>query len=153
MVLCVWGVNMKRMLTVFCLFLICLTVFLCCQNAGKSNNAVIDIGKSTKFSNKEIQSAADCVKNKFRDFKGCKLTKLWYDEKSSEKQVEGYISNGKGSKNGAKSENVIVLLSDFNVDSSGGDGGFNPNSTYNDWCWILIRDSKTGDWKVDDWGY
>jgi hypothetical protein len=46
-----------------------------------------------------------------------------------------------------------VLLSDFNVDSSGGDGSLNPNSTYGGWNWILIRDSKTGNWRVDDWGY
>lgn len=39
----------------------------------------------------------------------------------------------------------------FYVDSSGGDRDFNTNSTYSNWNWILIRDSKTGNWKVDDW--
>lgn len=141
---------MKRLLSIFCLFLICLTLSSCTQSAGKSDNTVIDTGKSSKFSNKEIQSAANCVTNKFKDFKGCKLTKLWYDEKSSNQQIEGYISNGKGSINGVKAENVIVLSSNFDVDSRGGDGSLNPNSTYKNWNWILIRDSKEGNWKVDD---
>ncbi|NRT63569.1 hypothetical protein B0P06_000187 [Clostridium saccharoperbutylacetonicum] len=55
--------------------------------------------------------------------------------------------------NGVKTENVIVLLSNFDVDSSGGDGSLNPNSTYDNYNWILIRDSKTDSWKVDDRGY
>ncbi|AGF55703.1 hypothetical protein Cspa_c19350 [Clostridium saccharoperbutylacetonicum N1-4(HMT)] len=63
------------------------------------------------------------------------------------------MKNGRGSVNGVKTENVIVLLSNFDVDSSGGDGSLNPNSTYDNYNWILIRDSKTDSWKVDDRGY
>lgn len=39
------------------------------------------------------------------------------------------------------------------VNDTGADDGFNPDSTYTDWNWILIRDRKTGNWKVDDGGY
>lgn len=145
--------NMKRLLSILCVVLICLTLSSCYQSSGKADNVVISDGKSTKFSKEEIQSAVNCVVKKFKDFKGCELTKLWYDEKKSNQYVEGYISNGKGSKNGVKAENVIVLLSDFTVDSKGGDGSLNPNSAYKYWNWILIRNSKTGDWKADDWGY
>lgn len=149
--------NKKKMIIpliiILTMVLICLTLFLWNQNYGKTNNAVITIGKSTKFSKEEIQSAENCVIKKFKDFKGCELTRLWYDEKRSNSFAEGYISDGKGSVIGVKTENVIVLLSDFNVDSKGGGGGFNPNSTYNYWNWILIRNSKTGNWKVEDWGY
>jgi hypothetical protein len=45
------------------------------------------------------------------------------------------------------------LFSDFYVDSSGGDGSFNPDYTYTDWNWILIRNSENDKWKVYDWGY
>ena len=45
---------------------------------------------------------------------------------------------------------MIVLLSNFDVDSSGADEGFNPSSTYSFWNWILIRNSKTVNWKVHD---
>jgi hypothetical protein len=63
------------------------------------------------------------------------------------------MNYGRGSSNGVESENVIVLFSDFSVDASGGDGSFNPNETYTNWSWILIRDRPNGNWRVDDWGY
>lgn len=46
----------------------------------------------------------------------------------------------------------MVLLSSFDVDSSGGDGSLNPNSTYDNWMWILVR-TKDGQWKHVDHGY
>ena len=49
-------------------------------------------------------------------------------------------------------DEVIVLLSSFDVDSSGGDGSLNPNSTYNNWNWILVR-TKGGKWQHIDHGY
>ncbi|WP_010248775.1 DUF4829 domain-containing protein [Acetivibrio cellulolyticus] len=124
-----------------------------CKQAGKTNNVSISVEKSTKFSEEEINNAINCVKEKFKDFEGCKLTKLWYDDDTSNSFIDGYLKNGRGSVNGAKAENVIVLLSNFDVDSSGGDGSLNPNSTYTGWNWILIRKSTSDNWKVDDWGY
>ena len=141
-----------RIITLLCIILV-IAFFVAFKQAGKTNNVAVNIEKSDKFSENEINNAVNCVKKKFKDFRGCNLTKLWYDEKKSNNFIEGYLSNGKGSVNGVKVENVIVLLSNINVNSSGGIGGFNPNSTYSDWNWILIRDSKTGNWKVDDWGY
>lgn len=117
-------------------------------------NANFTIVPSDKFSEAEIRDAMYCVMDKFEDaFKGCELTKLWYDEEKSNSQIESYMSGGHGSFNGVSKDNVIVLLSEFDVDSSGGDGSLNPNSTYNNWMWILIRDSSKGEWQVDDWGY
>lgn len=49
-------------------------------------------------------------------------------------------------------DEVMVLLSSFDVDSSGGDGSLNPNSTYDKWMWILVR-TKDGQWKYVDHGY
>lgn len=139
---------------IYIVFLILLTSSLAaCKQAGKANNVSVNIEKSSKFSEEEINNAISCVKKKFKDFKGCTLTDLWYDEEKSNNFIKGYLSGGRGSVNGVKGENVIVLLSNFDVDSSGGDGSFNPNSTYSNWNWILIRDSKTGNWRVDDWGY
>lgn len=143
---------MKKLLVLICLLIVMLSLSSC-KAAGKTDGASVNLGKSSKFSEKEIKAAAKCVEKKFKDFSGCALTKLWYDEKKSNEFTKGYLSNGKGLVNGVKAENVIVLLSDFNVGSSGADYGFNPNSTYSNWNWILIRDSKTGDWRADDWGY
>ncbi|KGR76283.1 hypothetical protein CD33_06985 [Ureibacillus sinduriensis BLB-1 = JCM 15800] len=60
---------------------------------------------------------------------------------------------GKGSGKNIDPGNVIGLVSNFDVDSSGGDGSLEPNSTYTEWNWILIRDGKPNKWRVDDWGY
>lgn len=143
---------LKKMIFILCMIL---TVFslTACKQAGKTDAVALIIGESNKFSEEQINDAVNCVKEKFKDFEGCNLTKLLYDEEKSDNFIEGYLKNGKGSVNGVKAEDVIVLLSDFDVDSSGGDGSLNPNSTYRDWNWILFRDIQTGNWKVDDWGY
>jgi hypothetical protein len=113
---------------------------------GKTATAEVSIGKSNQFSEEEIKDAMSCVKKRFKVFYGCTLTKLWYDEEKSSSYAEGFLTND------VEADNVIVLFSDFDVGSSC-DEGLTPNSTYTDWSWILIRDSKTGDWRVDNWGY
>lgn len=143
---------MKKVISSLCLILVMFSL-AACKQVGKTNNTMVSIGKSIKFSEKEMNNAINCVKKKFKDFKGCNLTKLWYDEEKSNNFIEGYMKNGKGSVNGVKAENVIVLLSNFDVDASGGDGSLNPNSAYSNWNWILIRDSETSNWRIDDWGY
>lgn len=143
---------MKKMVACICIVLVGFSL-VACRYAGKTKNAVVSIGASTKFSEEEINAAIDAVKEKFKDFQGCKLNKLWYDEEKSNKFTDGYLKYGKGSVKEVKDENVIVLLSEFRVNSSGGDGGFEPNSIQSDWNWVLVRDSKTGNWRVDDWGY
>lgn len=143
---------MKKILA-FIFFMLIMFSLIALKQVGKTDSVSVNIEKSNKFSEVEINNAISCVKNKFKGFKGCTLKDLWYDEEKSNEFIKGYLSNGRGSVNGVKSENVIVLLSNFDVDSSGGDGSLNPNSTYSNWNWILIRDSKTGKWRVDDWGY
>jgi hypothetical protein len=108
---------------------------------------------SDQFSEREIRDAMEIVIAKFRGFKGCEMMKLWYDEEKSNRQIESYMTGGRGAGSGISKDNVIVIYSDFSVDSSGGDGSLNPNSTYTDWCWILVRESREGAWRVDDFGY
>jgi hypothetical protein len=143
---------MKKIIYLLCVILVAFSL-VACKQVGKTNNAVVSIGKSDKFSVKEINDAVNCVNERFKNFEGCNLTKLWYDDEKSNSFIKGYMKGGRGSVNGVKAENVIVLLSNFDVGSSDGDGTLNLNSTYSDWMWILIRDSKTGNWKVDDMGY
>lgn len=102
--------------------------------------------QSETYTDKEIESAIEVAKDYFKkEFKGCTLTEISYagDEKSTDyvewaERVEG--------------DEVIVLTSSFDVDSSGGDGSLNPNSTYSGWMWILAR-SNGGEWKHVDHGY
>jgi hypothetical protein len=143
-----------RILLMLCLILAVFFIVSYSQG-GKTSNVAVSIEESDKFTHKEIIEAINVVKRKFREvgFDGCEMTKLWYSEKESNNIIEGYLNSGGGSKNAIKAENVIVLLSNFDVNSSGANKGFNPNSTYTDWNWILVRDSKTDKWRVKDLGY
>ncbi|MEG1256221.1 DUF4829 domain-containing protein [Clostridium sp.] len=128
--------------------------FANCKPGGKIDNVVVNIGESSKFTEEEINKAVDCVKKSFESgYTGCTLIKTWYDEEKSNSAIEGYLQNGRGSINGVNPENVIVLFSNFDVDSSGGDGSLNPNSTYTDYNWVLIRGSQRGKWRIDDRGF
>ncbi len=101
---------------------------------------------STLYTDGEIDAAMAVTKRYFRQhFDGCTLTELTYagDEKSRD-YAEWAERHG--------AEEVIVLLSSFDVDGSGGDGSLNPDSTYTRWMWILVRDVG-GKWRHADHGY
>ncbi len=139
---------MKKIISSICLTLMLFSIVAC--NQDKINNASVVIGESNKFNEKEVKSAIKCAKEEFLTYKGCTLKKIWYDEVTSNTYIE--TSSGHNSLNGVKAENIIVLLSDFDVDSSGAAEGFEPNSTTSAWSWTLIRDSKSGKWRVVDRG-
>ncbi|OIJ20726.1 DUF4829 domain-containing protein [Anaerobacillus alkalidiazotrophicus] len=148
---------MKKTIFSLCLIIVFGSIVFYNQ-FGKTNNVQVSIEESIKFSEEEINEAVVAVKKKIKDFKGCKLTDLWYSENKSNEFIDGYLKYGKGSSNGITEENVIVLLSNFEVNSRGGDGSLEPNSIYSDWNWILVRDNnsdnwRVDNWRVDDWGY
>jgi hypothetical protein len=143
---------MKKIICSLCVLIVLVSIVFYNQS-GKTTNVQVSIEESSKFSEGEINEAVVAVKEKFKDFKGCELTDLWYSENKSNERIDDYLKYGKGSSNGIKEENIIVLLSNFEVNSRGGDGSFEPNSNYSDWTWILVRDTHSDDWRVDDWGY
>ena len=142
---------MKKIVIYLSMILMIFLLVGCNQN-NKLTNIKIDIGESTKFSKEEIDNAVDCLKRSF-DFEACTLTKIYYNEEISNTAVEDYLQFGNGSVNKVKAENVIVLLSDFDVDNSGDNPVLNPGESYTNYNWILIRDDKNSDWKVDDCGF
>jgi len=116
---------------------------------GTIDNVVIDYGSSARFSEAEIESAVDAVLAKFIDFSGCDLRRIWYNESRSELFISELFISGAS----WEPKNIIVLLSDFYVDESGANEGFNPDSLYSEWNWILVRDSSDSSWSVWNWGY
>lgn len=130
------------------LFIFCLLV-ACSKN--KNDKIEIEIGDSDKFSQEEIESAAKTVKDNF-SFPGAKLLKVRYDEKESDKNVDSYMSNGKGLIKNINPDDVIVIFTDFEVDKSEDNPVLSPGK-YENYSWILIRDKDKKMWTIDDQGY
>ncbi len=118
---------------------------LCACGGNVRNVKVTDVG-SEIYTSEEIKAAIDVIIKEFRkDWKGCTLNEIYYAGDETIPYYQDWAD-----RNGA--DEVIVLLSTFEVDPSGGDGSLNPNSTYDGWNWILVR-SKGGQWKHVDHGY
>lgn len=117
-----------------------------CACGGNVDNAKTDTGYSEIYSEEDILQAIDTITDEFdKEWDGCTLTEIYYagDEKSIDYQDWADRNDA---------DEVIVLLSSFEVDSSGGDGSLNPNSTYSNWMWILVR-TDGGQWQHVDHGY
>jgi len=143
---------LKRCIPFFCIIAITVAWYAFTPS-GSVRNAKIQYGQSEHFTQGEIDRATDVVLAQFRDFMGCELLRLYYDEDLSLKEAQYWAQSEWGLENAIEAENIIVLLSDFTVDSKGGDGSFNPNSTYTDWQWILYRQNAADTWQLHTWGY
>ncbi|MCP1100854.1 hypothetical protein M2454_000062 [Aequitasia blattaphilus] len=133
---------LKKVLIIIAFVTLLFTVFILKNSRGNIHNVQISDGNPSKiYSNAEIESAFQTIKDYFHsEFGGCTLTELYYPG-------DTYLDEYKD----WDSAEVIVILSSFDVNSFAGDG-FNPNSTYSDWSWVLIR-NESGDWEHFDHGY
>ena len=121
-------------------------LLMLCACGGNVKSAVIVPVDSDIFTAREIDDANNTAIKYFdRKFTGCTLKEIRYigDEaaESFDKLAEQY-----------NADDAIVLVSTFDVDSHGGDGSFDQNSTYTDWQWILVKDAS-GAWRNVDHGY
>ena len=113
---------------------------------GNASQVQVTTGESVLFTQREIENAMEVAMNHFRrEFDGCTMTKIEYNEEKSAPAAAEWAQ-----RYGA--EEAIILYSSFEVGASGGDGSLNPNSTYNNWQWILTRDAG-GEWVLRTWGY
>lgn len=138
----------KTISIIFAISIIGLTLY-CVDDFmfGNIKNVNQTIKKSEVYSEKDIERAMATAKRQFKfDFKGCTLTDLWYDEEISLSSASSWASQ-------YNADEAIVLLSNFDVGSSGGDGSLNPNDTYSDWQWILVRNKGSQNWELKTWGY
>lgn len=133
---------MKKILCM--LFLFSLVLSAC--GGGNASQVQTVVGESAIFTQREIEAAMEAAMNHFRkEFDGCTMTRIEYnEEKSAAAAMEWAEQYG--------AEEGIVLYSVFDVDASGGDGSFTPNSTYRNWQWVLTR-NKGDNWVLRTWGY
>jgi len=133
----------KNWLTVLVATLSILLLVVSMMKNDNTKNAKMEIGKSSMYSKKEIESAIKVVFKEFHDYPAT-LEKVWYEEDVEE--------NKKMAKNYA-AEEAIVLHSNFKTNSSSKtwENGFNPNANYSGWSWVLVRDNR-GDWKLKTGG-
>ncbi|NLA26705.1 MAG: hypothetical protein GX878_04850 [Firmicutes bacterium] len=134
---------MKRML----IFLVCVVMAFSLSACGGNikNVNVIDV-ESEIYTSDDLNSAIDTIKKEFgKGWKGCTLKEIYYAGDETSRDYQDWADRN-------DADEVIVLLSSFDVDSSGGDGSLNPNSTYDGWNWILVR-NRSGQWKHVDHGY
>ena len=134
---------MKKVLSSVLLSVFVLSLVSCNDN---SENVKITDFKSEIYSDAEIESAIDIIVDYFNIFfEGCTLTEITYLGDDNLDDWQEFAERN-------SADDVIVLVSSFDVDSSGGDGSLNPNSTYTDWKWILVR-TDGGEWRHVDHGY
>ena len=135
---------MKRMLAML-LVMVCLMSLVACGGGDVSTVGIKDF-TSEIYTHKEIESAIDEILRYFKkNFEGCTLKEITYAGDEWTKRDASYAER-------YDADDVIVLISTFDVEESGGDGSLNPNSTYTRWMWILVRDGH-GRWKHVDHGY
>lgn len=137
----------KKILALWPLLVILIVVLLYFLPRGGDIRPVRrEIGQSTYYSTEDIERAMDIVEQHFKkEFEGCTLLTLTYEEEFSDRSVSGWAEN-------YNAEEAIVLHSSFWVDKKGGDGSFNPSSLYTKWQWILTRNPGEN-WKLQTWGY
>ncbi|MGI6764318.1 MAG: hypothetical protein GX215_08515 [Clostridiales Family XIII bacterium] len=134
---------MKKTIAILLMVVLILSLSGCEGNVSRVN--IIDVD-SEIYSKSEINDAIDIVLKHFKDyFKGCTLREIQYAGDDSYKEFEEWAEQ-------YDAEQAIILISSFDVDSSGGDGSLNPNTTYDDWKWILTRKDNQ-EWTLQTWGY
>ncbi len=116
------------------------------RGGGNVETVVIPPAESDIYTEKDIRAAADTVVQYFKEgFDGCTLKELRYAGDEAAGQFAEWEEQ-------YEIDEVIVLMSTFDVDASGGDGSLNPNYTYKNWGWVLGRNAG-GEWKHLTYGY
>lgn len=113
---------------------------------GDTKHVAAKIGESDLYTTGDIESAMAVVEKEFkRSFRNCTLTKLWYDERVCKLEQEDWTEQ-------YQADEAIVLLSDFEVGKTGGDGSLDTGTSYKNWEWILVRNAGS-EWELKTWGY
>ncbi len=136
---------------IIAVLIICIisTVIIILGSKGNTSNVNRVVGYSALYGDKLINNAFDVIEKKFVDeFEGCELIELRYDDevenRFAEEIMKYHVENN---------QELMVVISSFSTDAKGGDGSFNPNDTYENWQWHLVRTADKKSWEIINWGY
>mgnify|MGYP007135805069 FL=1 len=142
----------KKSIIAICAVLVILVlaaVLVLTGNRGNVSNINRVVGYSALYGENSINEAFDVIEKKFaKDFEGCTLTELRYEE-----DVENRFAEEIEKYHKENNQELIVVLSTFNTDEKGGDGSFNSNDTYDNWQWYLVKTADKKSWDIINWGY
>jgi hypothetical protein len=135
--------KMKRMIGLFMMIFMLFCLIACRGNISKVESPAVD---SQIYSQEEIEQAMKIIKKEFKqNWSGCTLKELYYAGDTTCLEYSEDAGN-------YEADEILILLSSFDVDASGGDGSFNLDSSCTNWKWILAR-SKNEGWSLVDYGY
>ncbi len=135
---------MKKLICV--LLILSVLLSLCACGGDVYGVEIVDWEPSVLYTDREVRSAMRAVMRYFgRGFNGCKLTQLAYPGDSAADEFEQWAEQ-------YGADEAIVIYSSFDVDASGGNGSLEPNSTYRNWKWVLVR-NHGGVWQHKTHGY
>lgn len=135
-----------KSILLFLLVFLILMVNIGCSNNKKEENAVKNITKSNIYKEDELNEAMDALIQYFEEkFVGVNLIKVSYVGDENKADIEIY-------KKEYAVDNLIILNTTFNTESTIGDIPFDINSEYKDYPWIMVKNEE-GKWVVRSWGY
>ena len=137
---------MKKILAIILsLFLIMLRG---CHQSSDMSKVSIDYGKSTIYSQRDMDSAISVIKKEFSSWDGCVLHTIAFTSDSICKDNVGYCND---LRKDAGFNECIVFESSFHSPKNGGEG-FESDLEYMGWSWYLAR-KDNGAWALLTWGY
>lgn len=113
--------------------------------AGCGNSVSIGAFSSKYFNGDDYDAAVQEVMTYFKGFEGCTLKKIGY---AGDEEVKAEAES-----RGLAPEQVMVLVSTFTTDGENHENGLEPNNTYEDYKWILTRNSSAELWEHKDHGF
>ena len=131
------------LVSVLSVLLSCAIIFTCVN----LKPATIDYGTSDVYSQADMDSAINQIKDTFSKWEGCKLYSISYtDDGLCERELD-YCNTL--ADDGVVYDQCIVFRTSFRSPIYGG-GAWNANFKY-DWSWYLAR-TNNGEWELLTWG-
>lgn len=133
---------MKRVVAFSVMTLLVVSLLTACSSKTMVGDVEVDY-KNAPYDKAELEEMRELVFLDFdQNYVGCTLLTFTYDKSGSKGWEEQY----------PEAESIAVFKSNFTTTAESADYGFNPDSEYTDWAWVLAKDSESGQWSIVNHG-